>query len=126
MHSLYAEDQLKLLLTYKKSVRPSLIGTFHLPPETRYMRRIPPQNKVDRFRNLDGAFAVSRSLANFYAERIGRGKVTYIPHGVDTSVCTLGRTVKEQLDQQQMKVLIVGSHGRDWDPLEPVIRGVCE
>lgn len=126
IHSLYAEDQLNLLLTYKKYVRPSLIGTFHLPPETRYMRRILPQNKEDRFRNLDGAIAVSRSLANFYAERIGRDKVTYIPHGVDTSVFTPDQTVKEQLDQQPMKVLIVGSHGRDWDTLEHVIKGVRE
>lgn len=126
IHSLYAEDQLNLLLTLKKHVKPSLIGTFHLPPETPYMSRILAEDKQDRFRNLDGAIAVSRSLAEFHADRIGRDRVTFIPLGVDTSVFVPDQTVKKQLDNQPLKVLIVGSHGRDWETLEHIVKGVRE
>lgn len=126
IHSLYAEDQLNILLTYKKRLRTALIGTFHLPPESNYMRRVLKADKVQRFRNLDGAIAVSRSLATFYEDWIGKGKVTYIPLGVDIDAFTPDLNLKSQTDTTPLHVLIVGSHGRDWSVIDKVMKAVKE
>lgn len=126
VHSLYAEDQLNILLTNKRRLKTPLLGTFHLPPESNYMRRVLKAEKMERFRNLDGAIAVSRSLATFYEDWIGKGKVTYIPLGVDINVFIPDPDKKSPKDSTPLQVLIVGSHGRDWSVIHKVMNAVKE
>ena len=61
---------------------------------------------------------VSSGQIEGFKKWIGPGKVTYIPHGIDTELFSPG---KRSADRSRVLVLIVGVHLRDWEVVHKVI-----
>lgn len=122
VHALYGEDQLNLLLTYRNRLHAALTCTFHLPFESRFMKRISDKGSIARFSKLDSAIVVSKSMITDYENWVGKDNVFFVPHGIDVSVFKPGtkNRIKSQLTSDTLKVLIVGGHGRDWDLVKKV------
>jgi glycosyltransferase involved in cell wall biosynthesis len=108
-HCLYGDEQLDLLVRYRKLLKSHLVATFHLPWE---------QSKTyfhyfhDSLVNgLDGAIAVSSGLAAKLEDLFGKERVCYIPHGIDTDTF---RPSDQATKPSRLRLLTVGSHKRDF------------
>lgn len=114
VHAIYAEDQLNYLLTYRNRLQAALTGTFHLPAESEFFQRVYQAGYTKRYSNLDAAIVVSKSMVSDYEDVVGKGKVFFIPHGIDTNVFTPGKNSVEHREDNSLNVLSIGIHGRDW------------
>jgi glycosyltransferase involved in cell wall biosynthesis len=116
VHALYGDDQLDLLLRARSLLPCPLVASFHLPAF----------RVVDRFERLhkhllagvDAAVVVSRCQLKDFRSRLGRDKVVYVPHGIDTRrFCPSGHDSQ----RHRVRLIIVGDHMRDWEASHRII-----
>jgi glycosyltransferase involved in cell wall biosynthesis len=116
VHALYGDEQLDLLLRVRSLLPCPLVASFHLPTSC----------VAERFKRLhkhlvagiDAAVVVSRCQLKDFRVRLGRDKVVYVPHGVDTQkFCPGGRN----LQRRRIQLIIVGEHMRDWEASHRII-----
>ena len=84
IHFLYGDWMLDAILRRRSLLPSRLVATFHLPADDVAQRFECIQR--NELANLDGAILVSSHDLERYASWLGRKKVMYIPHGVDTDV----------------------------------------
>jgi glycosyltransferase involved in cell wall biosynthesis len=117
LHVLYGDEQLDLLLRFRKLLPCPLVATFHLPI-SRIAHRL-DSHQTTLGRNLDGAIVMSRNMVPAYEKWVGAGKVAFIPHGVDTHRFM---PIDFAYDDRELRCAVVGNHLRDW----PVLRRVVD
>jgi glycosyltransferase involved in cell wall biosynthesis len=116
LHVLYGDEQLDKLLRWRRFIPCPLVVTFHQPSH-----RI--AHRFDVFQKglatgIDAAIVVSAAQVEGFEKWIGRGKVTFIPHGIDTTrFCPRDSIV----DRRRVRIVIVGEHLRDWEVIHRVI-----
>ncbi len=123
VHVLYGDEQLDLLLRWRRLLRCPLIVSFHLP----HWRAKP---RIERFqtnlgRGIDAAIVLSACEVEPMEAWVGEGKVVYVPHGIDTDrFCPKPVTVENgAADGGMLRVIFVGEHMRDWTTLHKVLDG---
>jgi glycosyltransferase involved in cell wall biosynthesis len=123
VHAIYAEDQLNLLLKQRNWLNAALVGSFHLPEDSGFMKRLVAGKYSDKFKHLDAAIVMSRSMIPFTETIVGKGKVFWVPHGIRTDIFTSaeGKQPVRGKSAPKIRVLTVGNHGRDWDTYEKVV-----
>jgi glycosyltransferase involved in cell wall biosynthesis len=116
LHVLYGDEQLDLLLRYRSALRCPLVATFHLPAG-RVGERFEEIQSAE-LRRLDAAIVLAKSEVSEFQRWLGKNKVAYIPHGINTArfVPALRRSRSEKL-----RILSVGDHMRDWEVMHRVI-----
>jgi len=110
VHVLYGDEQLDYLLHARRLLPCPLVASFHLPA-----RRV-----ADRFERrqkhllprLDAAIVVSRCQLEDFRSWLGRDKVVYVPHGIDTCRFCPGDRHQEK---DRLRLVMVGDHMRDWE-----------
>jgi len=120
VHSIYAEDQLNLLLDYRNKLPAALVGSFHLPYESDFIQKVVGSGFQKRFMNIDAAMVVSRSMIGDCEDWLGKGNVFFVPHGIDTTTFQPINGLSEKFNENCLNVLSVGIHGRDWDTVMEV------
>jgi len=118
VHVLYGDEQLDLLLRRRRMLPSRLVATFHLPPG-RVAERFEKQATL--LRGLDAAIVVSTSQRAEFQKWLGSERVAYIPHGIDT----VRFTPPAQRAKAGLRLIMVGTHMRDWTVLHQVI-DACE
>src|SRR5262245_24613715 len=115
LHVLYGDEQFDQLLRWRRLLRCPLVVTFHQPGH-----RISPRFEVFQkglAKGIDAAVVVATSQVQPFEKWVGRNKVVYIPHGIDTDrFCPDGHS-----DGCRTRLLMVGEHLRDWDAMHRVI-----
>jgi glycosyltransferase involved in cell wall biosynthesis len=115
LHVLYGDEQFDQLLRWRRLLRCPLVVTFHQPGH-RISRRFEVFQK-GLAKGIDAAVVVATSQVQPFEKWVGRNKVVYIPHGIDTDrFCPDGH-----LDRCRTRLLMVGEHLRDWDAMHRVI-----
>jgi len=123
VHAIYAEDQLNLLLKKRSWLNAALVGSFHLPEDSGFMKRLTGGKYSDKYKHLDAAIVMSRSMIPFTETIVGKGKVFWVPHGIRTDTFTpaAGSLTEGNQLKRKIRVLTVGNHGRDWDTYKKVV-----
>jgi glycosyltransferase involved in cell wall biosynthesis len=116
VHVLYGDEQLDLLLRYRSALRCPLIATFHLPA-ARVSSRFEEIQSAE-LRRLDAAIVLAKSEASEFQRWLGKEKVVYIPHGIDTAQFV---PASQRSRSEKLRVLSVGDHQRDWELMHRVI-----
>lgn len=115
-HFLYGEKSFKLLAGMHGRRGHRLVASFHHPPEHyAWLFR-----STDHLRRLDHAVALSKDQAAFLEGIVGRGRVTFIPHGVDTSYFVPAAPPA----RDRLVCLFSGTHLRDHRTLGRVVEQV--
>jgi glycosyltransferase involved in cell wall biosynthesis len=113
-HFIYGEKSYLHLARFAGRNGNKIIATLHQPLEhDRWMFR-----SMEHFKALDMAVVVSRSLIPFWEDIIGKGKVEYVPHPVDTGYF---RPAIATADARPKRCVFAGSHERDFDALERLV-----
>jgi len=116
VHVLYADEQLDLLLRWRRLLPCPLIASFHLPT-VRVADRFERVQK-HLLGGIDAAIVVSRCQLKDFQCWLGQNKVVYVPHGIDTKrFCPGDRDAQRGL----LRVIIVGEHMRDWETTHRII-----
>jgi len=116
VHALYGDDQLDLLLRARSLLPCPLVASFHLPT-FRVADRF-EQLRDQLLDGIDAAVVVSRCQLEDFRSRLGRDKVVYVPHGVDTrTFCPGGHDSQ----RRRVRLIIVGEHMRDWEASHRII-----
>lgn len=118
-HFLYGEKQF-LLSAYvprRKNVR--LVATFHHHPQ-KFPHMV---QRTRHYRRLDMAIAVSTVQLELLEGIVGKGKVHFVPHGIDTDYWV---PVPESPTGTTHRLVFGGCHMRDWAVLEEVIEYVLK
>lgn len=116
VHVLYGDEQLDLLLRWRRLLPSPLVASFHLPP-------VRVANRFERLQKhllggIDAAVVVSRCQLKDFQCWLGRDRVVYVPHGIDTRrFCPLDH----DSPRRQVKLLMVGEHMRDWEASRRII-----
>ena len=116
VHALYGDEQLDLLLRARSLLPCPLVASFHLPTFC-------VANRFERLHKhlragIDAAVVVSRCQLKNFRSRLGRDKVVYVPHGVDTRrFCPRGHDSQ----RRGVRLIIVGEHMRDWGASHRII-----
>jgi glycosyltransferase involved in cell wall biosynthesis len=118
-HFLYGEKSFKLLARLKGRNGHRFVATFHHPRD-HYPRLF---RSTDHLRALDHGVAVSTCQIAFLEEIIGRGRVTFVPYGVDTDFFQPTAVPKSS---RPKRCLFVGTHLRDFDSLPMIVARVLE
>jgi glycosyltransferase involved in cell wall biosynthesis len=116
VHFIYGENQYKNFWKYKGNRK--IVCTFHQSPER--FEKFLQQNdkyKIRAFRGIDKAIAVSRNQVQILEKMVGKGKVEFVPHGVDTEYFGVDKTIT-----RENKIITVGNWLRDFNKL----RKICE
>jgi glycosyltransferase involved in cell wall biosynthesis len=116
VHVLYGDEQLDLLLRSRWLLPSPLVASFHLPTS----------RVADRFERLpkhllagiDAAIVVSQCQLKDFRRWLGRDKVVYVPHGIDTQRFSPGERDPER---RHVRLLMVGDHMRDWEALHRIV-----
>lgn len=116
VHVLYGDEQLNLLLRWRKLLRCPLVATFHLPAD-RVIGRFERFRRQDAER-IDATIVLATSEIPQLERCFGADKVVYVPHGIDTFRFRPG---ERQLDRNGLKLIVVGEHMRDWNVMHRVI-----
>jgi glycosyltransferase involved in cell wall biosynthesis len=116
LHVLYGDEQLNQLIRLRSLLRCPLVVSFHLP-SYRVARRFEIfQQEIGT--KIDAAIVLATNQVRSFEEWIDPRKVVYIPHGIDVSrFCPAER----RPDTGRLRLLIVGSHMRDWNVVHRVI-----
>lgn len=116
VHVLYGDEQLNVLLNYRRLLRCPVVATFHLPTS-----RTTERFEADHERILGGvdfAIAISTSQVAGLENWFGSGRVAYVPHGIDTVSFTPGEMFRPT---RRVRLASVGHHMRDWETMHRVI-----
>lgn len=124
VHSLYAEDQLNFLLRFKDRLKCALVGSYHLPVESSYVQKAVANGHYRNLKKLDAAIVVSSSMIKEFENWVGKDKVFFVPHGIDTQKFSPGTFRKATSDT--FNILSVGQHGRDWGTIEEVLKNTMQ
>jgi glycosyltransferase involved in cell wall biosynthesis len=116
-HFLYAEKQYLLTAFAPRGYRRWCVGTFHHhPAKFSYMVQ-----RTAHYRTLALAIAVSTVQIEFLEKIVGKDRVVFVPHGIDTDYWTPGPSV----EYPPRNVLVfAGCHMRDFATLGRVIDDV--
>ncbi len=109
-HFLFVENHFRYLPALVRKGKHRVIGTFHATGDEfgRIMRR------QDHFNWLDFAVVVSQCQLPHMEALLGKDKVFFVPHGVDTEYFTPG---SEEKSGEIKSCLCVGHHHRDFAAL---------
>jgi glycosyltransferase involved in cell wall biosynthesis len=116
VHVLYADEQLDLLLRSRPLLPSPLVASFHLP--TAHVT-----NRFERIHKhllagIDAAIVISRCQLKDFRRWLGRERVVYVPHGIDTrTFCPSDH----ESQGRQIRLIIVGHHMRDWEATRRII-----
>lgn len=116
VHVLYGDEQLDLLLRSRWLLPSPLIATFHLPT-FRVADRFERLQK-HQLAGIDAAIVVSRCQLKDFRCWLGRDKVAYVPHGIDTRRFCPG---DDDPQRRQVRLIIVGEHMRDWEASHRIV-----
>ena len=118
VHYLNAERDIRFVVKYKKYFKNVVFcGTFHKPPHILDWR----VNDPKFVKHLDGAIVVGRNQLEYVKQCFGIPKVSYIPHGVDTTF--FYPDFEKRLPQ---RLLFVGQHLRDFETLNYCVPRLAE
>jgi len=118
-HFTQAEKSYKLLAGMSGKRGHRFVGTFHHPPShfpwlfrsTRHLAR------------LSHAIILSNVQRDCIEGIVGQGKVTFVPHGVDTEYFTPRSGGR---GDHPLRCVFAGNHMRDFDTLPAVVSGILE
>jgi glycosyltransferase involved in cell wall biosynthesis len=113
-HILNLEDHLPLLHQWKKTPRP-LIATIHFPVGHW------EGDAKESLRRLSSAIVLSKAGLEFYEQLIGRGRVHFVHHGVDTDFFSPPVSRPEDAPE---RILFTGQFYRDFSLLRGVVEGL--
>ena len=116
LHVLYGDEQLDLLLRWRRFLRCRLVVTFHLPADRVASRFEAAQPEIGKA--IDAAVVLASNEITRFENWIGAAKVAYVPHGIDTSIF---RPAKGRPDTERIRLLFVGEHMRDWEVMHRVM-----
>jgi glycosyltransferase involved in cell wall biosynthesis len=108
-HFLFPERDFRFLADRIPARNHRLAATFHATPQ----ELLNIMRDTTHLKRLDGAIAVARNQIPLLESILGNGKVTFIPHGVDTSYYTPDTTKRLKPAQ----CICIGHHHRDLDLL---------
>jgi glycosyltransferase involved in cell wall biosynthesis len=116
LHVLYGDEQLDQLIRFRSLLRCPLVVSFHLPSNRVAHRFEIFQQEIGK--RLDAAIVLATNQIGSFEKWIDLRKVVYIPHGVDVNqFCPADR----KPNPGRLRLLIVGSHMRDWNVIHGVI-----
>ena len=117
-HHLYGEKTFLLSSRLRALRRDRQVATFHHHPLTlrTYL------GSTRHLRHLDHAIAMSSVQVEFLEALVGQGRVTVVPHGVDTEFWHPTNLA----DDGACRLLFAGTHMRDFETLERVVKRVLE
>ncbi len=118
-HFLYAEKSFKFLARFRGLNGHRMVGTFH-HPQSHYSWLF---RSTAHLRALDHAVVVSTHQIEFLERLVGRGRVTFLPHGVDADHFAPS---SEPRHDRPLRCLFAGIHARDFESLPAVIDGVLD
>ena len=118
-HFLYGENSFRYLGGMKRlNPENRIIATFHTPPE-KFRKVVGTQQHLQQ---LDAIIVMSRMQLPFFEDILGKGKVFFVPHGVDVNYfCPIE---KKKSNEDVLKCLLVGSHLRDFETASSAIRRI--
>jgi len=116
VHVLYGDEQLDLLLRSRWLLPCPLVASFHLPT-------FRVADRFERYQKhllggIDAAIVVSRSQLKDFRCWLGRDKVVYVPHGIDTRGFCPG---DHDPEPRHIRLVMVGEHMRDWEASHRII-----
>jgi glycosyltransferase involved in cell wall biosynthesis len=112
---LYGDEQLDLILRWRKLLRCPLVVTFHLPGQ-RVAKRF-ELYQAEEIKGIDAAIVLAKSEVPVFQQWFG-SKVVYVPHGIDMARF---KPIDSTTTRNRLKLLIVGHHMRDWESIHRVI-----
>jgi glycosyltransferase involved in cell wall biosynthesis len=115
VHVLYGDDQLDVLLRYRRLLPCPLVATFHQP--THKLRKRFELEQKHLLRGLDAAIVVAQSQMPDFQRWLGPDRVFFVPHGVDTRRFCPGET---RARSAVVRLITVGDHMRDWEALHRI------
>jgi glycosyltransferase involved in cell wall biosynthesis len=118
-HFLYGEKSFKLLAHCRGFHGHRFIATLH-HPEEHYAWLFRSTRHLSR---LDHAVVLSRQSIEFTERLVGRGRVSFIPYGVDTDYF---QPAPQRDRRSAPRCVFVGYHMRDFDTLARVVSNVLE
>lgn len=117
-HVLYGDDTYRYLGMARRMMPHRLVVSYHLPPAALRDR----MRHTDHLRKADAIVVVGTNLVPLFSELCGADRVHYIPHGIDTDVFRPATAPHDDPpDEAKQRVLVVGSHRRDFKTLGAVI-----
>lgn len=120
-HVLYGDDTYRYLGMVGRMTPHRLVVSYHLPPAALRDR----MRHTDHLRRADAIVVVGTNLVPLFSELCGADRVHYIPHGIDTDVFRPAPVSHDDPpDESKHRVLVVGSHRRDFETLGEVIRAL--
>lgn len=119
-HFLYGEDDYYYLGFFPKNKNKRIICTYHQPPE--YFEQF--VGKKNHLKKLDALVVVSKVQLEYFEKIVGKGRVFFIPHGVDTDFFKPGRLNLAKYTNKY-NCIFVGQWLRDFTMLKNVIQIVC-
>ena len=110
LHFFYADHDFHFLGNLSFLSKPKIVATFHHPPMELEQRW---EHTTKKFlRKIDGAICMGTSQINYLEPLIGKGKVKWIPHGIDTNFFC-----PSNVPSETNRLLVVGVSHRDFETL---------
>jgi glycosyltransferase involved in cell wall biosynthesis len=113
-HFLYGEKGYRLSGMVPTRRNNRLVASFHYPP-SKFYQMVRSTRHIAR---LDHAIAVSTNQLELLESLIGKGRVTFVPHGVDTAYWY---PLPQRQAGRRFQCVFAGSHMRDVSTLERVV-----
>jgi glycosyltransferase involved in cell wall biosynthesis len=116
-HFLYGENSYRFIGSLKKTNKKNyIVCTFHFPSK-KFFRTI---SINDHLRKIDAAVVVSKTQMEIFERLLGKDRVYYIPHGIDTDYFKPANEKKNH--DFKVQCLCVGRHLRDYKTLAKAAR----
>lgn len=114
LHYLYGEDAYCYLGFLPRIKNKKIVATYHQPPAffKKYVQR---KNHIHK---LDAIITISSTQIKFFENFIGRERVFFVPHGIDTDFFVPAPKKRNEFHS----CLFVGQWLRDFDTLNKVIK----
>lgn len=116
-HFIYGENAYRYLGVLKRLRRNFVVCTYHTPP-ARFRELFPGRTFLD---HVDAVIVLSSESYGFFADLIGKEKVFFTPHGVDTDYF---KPAALRPPSDQGSCVFVGSHLRDFETLAACARAL--
>jgi glycosyltransferase involved in cell wall biosynthesis len=121
LHVLYGDEQLDQLIKHRRLLRCPLVVSLHLPSHRVADRFEVLQRDVGE--KIDAAIVLATDQVQQFAKWMDPEKIVYVPHGIDTDRFCPAERIS---DRARLRLLIVGSHMRDWDATHKVVDRVSQ